>query len=86
MNIFAAQIRTELAITAARRFITSNTNVTLSKSDVRAFLRRRRDQLSAAEIEECASEAMERWLRSPRMRFRPNRARPRRDVKDEGGR
>jgi hypothetical protein len=74
-EMLAAHFRCERAIAAARRFISRNTNARLARSDVVAFLRRRRDQLSATDIEYCATEAMERWLSSPAMRFRPRRAR-----------
>ena len=72
-ELFAAHFRGERAIAAARRFISKNVNATLRRSDVVEFLRHRRDQLSAADIEYCATEAMKRWLSSPAMRFRPNR-------------
>jgi hypothetical protein len=88
--MLAAHFRTERAIAAARRFISGNTNATLRRSDVVEFLRRRRDPLSAADIEYCATEALERWLASPANRYRPNRARKRATAPspsdDAGGR
>jgi hypothetical protein len=76
-EILAAHFRSERAIAAARRFISRNVNPTLRRSDVVEFLGRRRDQLSAGEIEYCATEALERWLSSRANRFRPARARRR---------
>jgi hypothetical protein len=69
-GIFAAYFRDEHAITAARRFISRNTDATLRRSDVVLFLHRRRDQLSYAEIEYCATEALSRWRSSRANRFR----------------
>jgi hypothetical protein len=37
------------------------------------FLQRRRDRLSADEIEHYTDEALRRWLTSPRMRYRGKR-------------
>jgi hypothetical protein len=74
-EIFAAYFRDERAITAAWRSISRNTDATLRRSDVVLFLRRRRDQLSEADIEYCATEALNRWLSS-----RPNRFRSRHDA------
>jgi hypothetical protein len=37
------------------------------------FLRRRREQLPEADIEHCATEAMNRWLSSRANRFRSRR-------------
>jgi hypothetical protein len=76
-GMLAAHFRCERAIAAARRFISRNVNATLRRSDVVEFLRRRRDPLSAADIEYCANEAMDRQLASRANRYRPNRARKR---------
>ena len=76
-EMLAAHFRTERAIAAARRFIFRNVNATLRRIDVIEFLRDCRDRLSADAIEYCATEALKRWLASPAMRFRPNRARKR---------
>jgi len=65
-----ALFRSERAIDAARRFISRNVNATLRTSEVVEFLRRRREQLPEADIEHCATEAMERWLSSRANRFR----------------
>jgi hypothetical protein len=43
---------------------------TLRTSEVVEFLRRRREQLPEADIEHCATEAMNRWLSSRANRFR----------------
>jgi hypothetical protein len=77
-EMLAEHLRGERSIAAARRFLSRNINATVRRSDVVEFLRRRRDPLSAADIEYCATEAMNRWLASPAMRFRPKRARKRR--------
>ena len=69
-EISAAYFRDERAIIAVRRLISRNTDATLRRSDVVLFLRRRRDQLSEAEIEYCATEALNRWLSSRENRFR----------------
>jgi hypothetical protein len=63
-QMLAAHWRGERAIAAARRFISRNLNATVSRSDVAEFLRHRRDQLAEADIEYCATEAMERWVSS----------------------
>jgi hypothetical protein len=60
-ELLAAHFRGERAITAARRFISRNIAAVVRRSDVVEFLRRRRDQLPAADIEHCAIEAMNRW-------------------------
>jgi hypothetical protein len=44
---------------------------TVSQTDVREFLRRRRDRLTAAEVEYCSKAAMERWLSSRANHFGP---------------
>ena len=75
-ELFAAHFRGEGAIAAARRFISRNSNVSLRRSDVVEFLRHRRDRLSEAELEYCATQAMERWLSSRANRFRPRPAHP----------
>ena len=68
--LLAAHFRGERAIAAARRWISQNTNEILRRSDVMVFLRRRRDRLSEAEIEHCATEALNRWLSSRANRYR----------------
>ena len=75
-EMLTAHFRSERAIDAARRFISRNVNATLRTSEVVEFLRRRREQLREADIEYCATEAMNRWLSS-----RPNRFRSRRDAR-----
>jgi hypothetical protein len=55
---------------AARRFISKNTNATLRLSAVVEFLRHRRDPLSEASLEYCATEAINRWLSSRANRYR----------------
>ena len=72
-ELFAAHFRGERAIAAARRFISRNSNVSLRRRDVVEFLRHRRDRLSEAEVEYCATEAMNRWLSSRANRFRSRR-------------
>jgi hypothetical protein len=69
-NIFAAHFRYERANGAARRFISKSTAVTISRRDIVAFLQRRRDPLPPGQIERCAEEAIERWLRSRANRYR----------------
>jgi hypothetical protein len=68
-GMLAAHLRGERAVAAPRRFISRNINATVRRSDVVEFLRRRRDPLSAADIEYCATEAMDRWLASPANRY-----------------
>jgi hypothetical protein len=75
-EMLTAHFRSERAIDAARRFISTNLNATLRRSEVVEFLRRRREQLPEADIEYCATEAMNRWPSS-----RPNRFRSRRDAR-----
>jgi len=57
-EMLTAHFRSERAIDAARRFISRNVNATLRTSEVVEFLRRRREQLREADIEYCATEAM----------------------------
>jgi hypothetical protein len=71
-EMLAAHFRGERAIAAARRFISRNVNATLRRSDVVEFLRRRRDRLPAADIEHCATEAMDRWIAAERRRVHSN--------------
>ena len=75
-EMLTALFRSERAIDAARRFISRNVNATLRTSEVVEFLRHRRDRLSEAEVEYCATQAMERWLSSRANRFRPRPAHP----------
>jgi hypothetical protein len=76
-EMLAAHFRAERAIAAARGFVSKNINTILRRSDVVEFLRHRRDQLSAADIEYCATEVVNRWVSSRANRFLPNRARKR---------
>jgi hypothetical protein len=71
-EILAAHFRGERAITAARRFISRNIAAVVRRSDVVEFLRRRRDRLPAADIEHCATEAMDRWIAAERRRVHSN--------------
>ena len=75
-EMLVAHFRSERAIDAARRLISRNVNAPLRRSEVVEFLRRRREQLPEADIEHCATEAMERWLSSRANRFRPRPAHP----------
>jgi hypothetical protein len=75
LEMFAAYFRGERAIAAARRFISRNANPVLRRSDVVVFLRGRRDRLSEADIEHCATEALERWLASRANRYSAGRRR-----------
>jgi hypothetical protein len=70
-HLLAAHFRYERANTAARRFISRSVDAGLPRSAVVAFLRNRRDPLPPEEIERCADEAIERWLRSRANRYRP---------------
>jgi hypothetical protein len=72
-EMLTALFRSERAIDAAQRFISRNVNATLRTSEVVEFLRRRREQLPEADIEHCATEAMNRWLSSRANRFRSRR-------------
>jgi hypothetical protein len=72
-EMLTAHFRRERAIDAARRFISRNVNATLRTSEVVEFLRRRREQLPEADIEHCATEAVNRWLSSRADRFRSRR-------------
>jgi hypothetical protein len=75
-EMLATHFRDERAIAAARRFISSNTNATVGRSDVVEFLRHHRDQLAAADIEYCATETIKRWLSSRAMQFARNATAP----------
>ena len=75
-EMLTALFRSERAIDAARRFISRNVNATLRTSEVVEFLHHRRDRPSEAELEYCATQAMERWLSSRANRFRPRPAHP----------
>jgi hypothetical protein len=68
-QMFAAHWRCERAIAAGRRYISPNSNAAVSQTDIREFLRRRRDRLSEAEVEYCSKQAMQRWLKSPANRW-----------------
>ena len=75
-ELFAAHFRGERAIAAARRFISRNANVSLRRREVVEFLHHRRDRLSEVEVENCATQAIERWLSARANRFRPRAAHP----------
>jgi hypothetical protein len=72
-ELLAAHFRYERANTATRRFISRSVDAVLPRSAVVGFLRNRRDPISSDDIERCADEAIERWLRSPANRYRAAR-------------
>jgi hypothetical protein len=69
-DLFADYFRYERANAAARRFISKSTVMAISRRDVVEFLQRRRDPLPAIQIEECAEEALQRFLRLRRKHYR----------------
>jgi hypothetical protein len=87
-EMLTSYLRGERAIAAARRFISRNGDATLRRSNVVEFFRRRRDQLSAVDIEYCATGAIRTLAVVEGESLRPGkgRGRGRGRAIDEGSR
>src|SRR5438270_7772065 len=66
----AAHFKYERANVASRRFLSRCTESIVRRSDIIEFLRKRREPLESGDIEQCADEAIKRWLSSRANRYR----------------